>query len=261
VGQGMGVALTPFLDYSRTIGHEEVMIAGKTVSLCMVVYNSVELTKRAIESVKGIVDEIVLVDQGSTTANGKELEGMATVYHRTTNKGNADYDRMYCYALASKEFILAMDADETVPEETIQHLEKMMNRFEFDVAWFLFDNTVSFNDLKIPLSDILKDDPHPRFWRRLLNIQGKDISPIQWSAEAHTMPRILSDRQLFSQSKFNHHRSLEQIIRTHLHRWKGINQQAQQLEKGFVNAVLNKFPKDVIVKMNALFPELKTYLK
>lgn len=237
------------------------MIAGKTVSLCMVVYNSADLAEKAIASVRQYVDDVVIVDQGSDEENSTKLKSLSTYYCKTTNKGNADYDRMYCYALAPSDFILALDADESVPADTIANLERNLNSFEFDICWFLFDNWVSYDGIRVNLSDMLKDDPHPRFWRKIINIGGKVTPPIIWSVEAHTMPRMLSDRQIFSQSRFTHDRNLDQLVRTHLHRGQGINPQAQQLEKSFVQTVLNKFPDKVKTQMNFIFPELKNYLK
>ena len=92
------------------------MVNGKTVSLCMVVYNSSDLCERAINSVKSIIDEVVIVDQGSSASDSEKLKSLADVYLKTTNKGNADYDRQYCYALATKDYILALDADEFFDE-------------------------------------------------------------------------------------------------------------------------------------------------
>jgi hypothetical protein len=168
---------------------------------------------------------------------------------------------MYCYAIATKEYIFALDADEQVYPETLKNLERLLTRYDFDCCWFLFDNFVTFNSDKISLVDMLRDDPHPRFWRKYIPINGQPVATVQWSPEAHQMPRIVSERQIFSRSRFNHTRSLEQIIRTHLHRGKNISPQAQQLEKGFVKTVLEKFPKQVQTTMHGIFPELKAYLR
>ena len=243
------------------------MINGKSVSLCMVVYNSSDLVENAIKSVKSIVDEIVIVDQGSTPEESAKLKLLANMYYKTTNKGNGDYDRQYCYALATKEYILALDADEAFDEEELARFPQIM-QYNFDVCWFLFKNFVYFNtntevgEVKVDIKEILGgDDPHPRFWKRRINMQGRDMSPVQWPHTAHQFPQIVTQNQLFSDMKVNHTRSLTNIVKTHLHRKKNIDRSNQQLEKNFVTAVLQKFDKKIVIDVNKLFPELKSYLK
>lgn len=236
------------------------MINGHTVSLCMVIHDSSELCAKAISSVKEIVDEIIIVDQGSNDKDAVALKGMCDVYHRTTCKGNADYDRMFCYSLATKEFLLAMDADEVIPPETIAEIVKLF-KYDFDIMWFLFTNYIYFNDKKIDIIDMLGHDPHPRFWKRLAMIDGQPQTPIIWSFEAHMMPQLRSEKQVFNDSKFIHSRSLVNVIKTHLNRGKNINPQAQQQERGFIKGVLDKFGVDIKKEMIALFPELQTYLR
>ncbi len=43
-----------------------------TISLCMIVKNEEQTISRCLDSVKGIVDEIIIVDTGSTDAT-KEI--------------------------------------------------------------------------------------------------------------------------------------------------------------------------------------------
>jgi glycosyltransferase involved in cell wall biosynthesis len=240
------------------------MINEHSVSLCMVVHNAPELLTRAIESVSSIVDEIVIVDQGSTEKliSDKLLQEskIPIVYHRTTCKGNADYDRMFCYSLASKEFLLAMDADEVVPPKTIAEIEKLF-KYEFDVMWFLFDNSIYFNDIKVDIKDMIGEDPHPRLWRKNISLNGILQSPIVWKFEAHQMPDIRTDKIVFNDEKFIHNRALVDVVRTHLNRGRNISQNGQQMEKQFIKGLLVKFGDDIKKQMIALFPELQIYLR
>lgn len=238
------------------------MISEKSVSLCMVVWNSSDLVERAIESVKDIVDEIVIVDQGSDPEHSKKLKALANVYDKTTNKGNADYDRQYCYALATKDLILAMDADEIVPPETKVALATHIKDWEFDVCWFLFQNIVTINQREMDLQDMLGVDPHPRLWKRVIDgPNGQKISPVIWPTEAHQMPQIPTPFQFFSGSKFLHKRRLEDLITTHLHRRHNISEQAVGVERNFLRGVMNKLDFAEKKQLNEQFPELPNYLK
>lgn len=237
------------------------MINGKSISLCMVVYNSSEITTNAIKSVKSIVDEICIVDQGSTPEESTILKSLADIYVKTTNKANADFDRQYCYALATKDYVLALDSDECFDEEQLKKFEKLFT-YDFHVIWFLFKNIIKHGEVSIDLKEILGgDDPHPRLWKRQIPSERGMSTPIMWPHEAHQFPMIASERQIFSDTFVNHTRKLVTVINTHLHRRKNINPQAQQMEKGFIRATLQKFDVKVKQEMNSLFPELKTFLK
>jgi len=237
------------------------MVNGKTVSLCMVVYNSSDLCERAINSVKSIIDEVVIVDQGSSASDSEKLKSLADVYLKTTNKGNADYDRQYCYALATKDYILALDADEFFDEVELKKINSVFE-YDFHVVWFLFKNLVVHGEVEFDIKDILGgDDPHPRLWKREIEFQGTKTSPVKWPHEAHKFPAMISDKQIFSETFVTHRRELANIVRTHLHRGKNIHPQAQELERNFVKAVLSKFKFETKSELNKQFPELRHYLK
>ena len=236
------------------------MINGKSVSLCMVVYNSSDLCENAIKSVQHVVDEIVIVDQGSDVIHAEKLKKLANTYYRTTNKGNGDYDRQYCYALATKDYVLALDADESFEQEELDKFADLKD-YNFDIVWFLFHNLIYRQNKEIDIKELLGDDPHPRFWKRKVNIGGRESSPIMWPHTAHTFPQIGSERQIFSNIFITHRRELGDVVKTHIHRKKNIDKRNQDIEKNFVRAVLQKFPKETVIEINKQFPELKSYLK
>lgn len=235
------------------------MVKDKTISLCMVVYNQSELTKRAVDSARSKIDEVVIVDQGSSEKESSELQKLADIYIKTTNKGNADFDRNYCYALSTKEYILAMDSDETIEQSEIEKLDKLFE-YDFDVIWFLFKNTLSNNGSIVDLKKLLGDDPHPRLWKKHIEIEGRKISPINWPIEAHKFPDIISLKQIFSSMYFTHSRFLEDVIKTHLHRGLNIAPEAVEVERNFIRGVLNEFPFDVKKQMVDKYSALKQYL-
>ena len=236
------------------------MVNERTISLCMVVWNSSELCERAVASVKSIVDEIVIIDQGSEELHSGKLKSLADLYLKTTNKGNADFDRQYCYSLATKDYILAMDADEVITPENLVLFSKAMS-YNFDVMWFQFLNKVLHKDKVVDLEKYMKNDPHPRLWKRIIERDGMKASPVLWPQQAHEFPKIASARQLFCECYFDHIRNLSDIIRTHLHRAKNIDQGAQEIEKNFVRTVLNEFGLETKKEMVTEFPELAGYLR
>lgn len=237
------------------------MVSGKSISLCFVVFNQSDLVQRAVNSVKDIIDEIVIVDQGSDKEHSDKFKLLSQQYNYTTNKGNADFDRMFCYQMATKEYILALDADEFLKLETVESIRNLF-QYDFDCVWFLFENLMKYGDTKIiNLKSILGDDPHPRLWRRNINFQGQNVPTLQWPIQAHQFPKILSEKQIFADAKFTHERELKQVIKTHLNRSKNIEPQAQQMEKEFLRRVLGEFGLDIKKEIVKEFGELKEYLR
>jgi glycosyltransferase involved in cell wall biosynthesis len=83
-----------------------------TISLCMMVKNEEDSLARCLESVKGFVDEIVIVDTGSTDQTVQIAEGYeARIYHHPWQNDFSKH-RNESISYASMEWILVMDADE-----------------------------------------------------------------------------------------------------------------------------------------------------
>lgn len=95
-----------------------------TVSLCMIVKNEEETIERCLNSIKNAIDEIIIVDTGSTDRT-KEL---------CLNYTDKVYDfkwiddfsaaRNYAYQFATMDYILWMDADDILlPEDHMKFLQ------------------------------------------------------------------------------------------------------------------------------------------
>lgn len=231
------------------------------ISLCMVVYNTSNEVKHIIDFLKEhqLISQVVLVDQGSTEEHQKRFKEISDIYILTTNKGNADYDRQFCYSLSNGEFILAMDSDEWILEEDIQKIKNLF-KYNFDVAWLKFKNRVTYDTQIVELDDLLGIDPHPRLWRKMVSIGGQPQPTMMWTSEAHQFPQILSEKQIFAEIEFQHNRLLVNVIKTHLRRGRNISPQAQENEKQFLRALIAKFTIEVKKQVSLNFPELKKYL-
>ncbi|WP_243140278.1 glycosyltransferase [Candidatus Syntrophocurvum alkaliphilum] len=88
-----------------------------TISLCMIVKNEEKVLARCLNSVKNIVDEIIIVDTGSTDKT-KEIASIFTekIYDFTWIDDFAAA-RNFAFSLATKEYILWLDADDILTEE------------------------------------------------------------------------------------------------------------------------------------------------
>ncbi|AQS60611.1 TPR domain-containing glycosyltransferase [Desulforamulus ferrireducens] len=97
---------------------------GKGISLCMIVKNEEKNLGRCLKSVKDVVDEIIIVDTGSsdnTVALAKEYG--AKVYHYQWND-NFSEARNYSLEQAKADWILFLDADEELTSDSREHLTR-----------------------------------------------------------------------------------------------------------------------------------------
>lgn len=190
-----------------------------------------ENLKRTVESVRGLVDEVVLVYQGRDQNIYSEIQGMSDFSIMVAPKGNADPDRNFAYELASKEWILALDDDEYLSKDAARFIAQIIMS-PADVVWFRFVNLIDGVDM----IDVLGDDPHPRLWRKR---QGLMI----WPDKAHTFPQINSGMQYFTKNPIMHDRKYDDVVARHEARGKVVDPQNAEIEKSFLNAVKHKLRK------------------
>lgn len=83
-----------------------------TISLCMIVKNEEKMLPRCLESVQGLVDEIIVVDTGSEDRTVQVAKSFgAKVYHHSW-QDDFSLHRNQSLSYAESEWILVMDADE-----------------------------------------------------------------------------------------------------------------------------------------------------
>lgn len=88
-----------------------------TISLCMIVKNEELVLKRCLESVKDIVDEIIIVDTGSTDNTKKIALDYTDKIYDFKWVNDFSKARNYSFSKATKEYILWLDADDILLDE------------------------------------------------------------------------------------------------------------------------------------------------
>ena len=86
------------------------------ISVAMITFNEEKILKKTLESVKNLVDEIVIVDSGSTDATKKIAEEFGAKFYYESWKGYGP-QRNLAIEKCKGEWILNIDADEEVSEE------------------------------------------------------------------------------------------------------------------------------------------------
>jgi len=101
------------------------------ISLCMIVKNEETTLPRCLGSVKGFVDEIVVLDTGSTDKTPQIAEQFgAKVYYFTWNN-NFSSARNQALKYVTGDWVLVLDADETLTSEIIPLLKSVLLKEEY----------------------------------------------------------------------------------------------------------------------------------
>ncbi len=102
------------------------MAPKPTISLCMITKDEEEFLRNCLESVKEIVDEIIIVDTGSkdnTTKIAKEF-GAKVIEHKWND--NFSEARNISLKHATKDWILVLDADETISKKDHKKIQLLI---------------------------------------------------------------------------------------------------------------------------------------
>ena len=104
-----------------------------SISLCMILKNEEKVIERCLDSIKNVVDEIILVDTGSTDRTEEICKGYTNkIYHFSWNDDFAAA-RNYSFSKASKDYILWLDADDVILPEDNEKLIKLKEIVTEDV--------------------------------------------------------------------------------------------------------------------------------
>jgi glycosyltransferase involved in cell wall biosynthesis len=113
------------------------------VSLCMIVKNEERFLRACLESVRGLVDEICIVDTGSTDQTlAIAAEFGARLEHRAW-RNDFSWARNEALAMARHRWIIVLDADEVVREESHATLRRLREVPAYDTGlWVRCFNAV-----------------------------------------------------------------------------------------------------------------------
>ncbi len=99
-----------------------------TLSVCMIVKNESALLGRCLQSVKEAADEIVVADTGSNDSTVDIAKSFGAIVVETEWQNNFALARNISIQHASGQWILWLDADDVVPQESIPGLNELKKR-------------------------------------------------------------------------------------------------------------------------------------
>lgn len=135
-----------------------------SVSLCMIVKNEEQVLSRCLNSIADLMDEIIIVDTGSTDRT-KEIATRYTdrIYDFPWNGSFSDA-RNYSFSKATKDYIYCADADEVLDDENHQKFLMLKKGLlpEIDIVQMYYDNQLSYNTIYNYDKEL-----RPKLYRRL----------------------------------------------------------------------------------------------
>jgi glycosyltransferase involved in cell wall biosynthesis len=104
-----------------------------TISLCIIVKNEEDTLGKCLESVAGIVDEIIIIDTGSTDKTKEIAKNYTSNIYDFVWIDDFSAARNYSFSKATKEYILWLDADDVLLEEDRVKLIKLKRELSHNV--------------------------------------------------------------------------------------------------------------------------------
>lgn len=112
----------------------------------MIVKNEEEVITRCLESIKGIADEIIVVDTGSTDRTKELVSTYTDKLYDFSWIDNFAAARNYSFGLASMEYILWLDADDIIQEKDKEQFFRLKRTLEPNVDSISMHYHLSFDD-------------------------------------------------------------------------------------------------------------------
>lgn len=106
------------------------------ISLCMIVKNEEENITHCLESIKNYVDEILVLDTGSTDQTPQLAQQLGAVVRYGTWENDFSKARNESIKEARGKWILFLDADEEISEETGRALRELAKKEEAEAYTF-----------------------------------------------------------------------------------------------------------------------------
>ncbi len=101
-----------------------------TISLCMIVKNEEAVLARSLESVKGLVDEIIIVDTGSTDGTWDIAKKYTDKVFRFGWINDFAAARNFSFEKATKDYQMWLDADDVVPEKSAIRIKELKSTLD-----------------------------------------------------------------------------------------------------------------------------------
>jgi glycosyltransferase involved in cell wall biosynthesis len=176
----------PGVAAGRREGDDDVRDSGTDVrpriSVCIVCRNEADRLGPCLDSVSGWADEVIVMDLASTDGSADVARSRGAIVLEHEPVPVVEWVRNDVAAIASGDWVLAMDPDERVTPGLAQELQRLSMRPEIDMVVIPFCH----HDFgHAPSSPLLRFDPKPRMYRP---------DRVVWPTVPNALPTVAPDR-------------------------------------------------------------------
>ena len=149
------------------------------ISLCMIVKNEEAVLARCLDSIKDLMDEIIIVDTGSTDRTKEIAAGYTDQIYDFAWVDDFAAARNFAFSKASMPYIYTADADEVVSEENRQRFLRLKEVLlpEIDIVQMKYGN-----QLEHGTAYNYDEEYRPKLFKRLRDFV--------WIEPVHEMVRL-----------------------------------------------------------------------
>ncbi|MDD5936743.1 MAG: glycosyltransferase family 2 protein [Clostridiales bacterium] len=118
-----------------------------TISACLIVKNEEKVLARCLDSIKSIVDEIIVVDTGSTDHTKEIAQRYTDKIYDFTWVNDFSKARNFSFSKTNMDYIYVADADEVIDEENIQRFLQLKRSLseEIEIVQMYYGNQLEYN--------------------------------------------------------------------------------------------------------------------
>ncbi len=162
--------------------------SGGRISLCMITRDEECFLAQCLNSVKTLVDEIIVVDTGSTDRT-VDIAGSygAKIYHHAW-EGDFSKHRNQSISYATEEWILIMDADEVIAPRDLDKVRQILNSVGAEGLMFTlrnYENKLDLANLQINPNDYEEGEGYQGFIPQDLIRIFKNDPDIYFAGKVH----------------------------------------------------------------------------
>ena len=171
-----------------------------SISLCMIVRNEEKVLARCLNNVKGIADEIIVVDTGSTDATKRIAKRFTNKVYNFRWIDDFSKARNFSFSKATCDYILWLDADDVITEDNRKKLLELKRNLSpnVDIVMMGYDLGGNFQSTRERLFKREKNhqwqDPVHEFIPLVGNVLHR--SDIFVTHKTDHKENILSDRNI-----------------------------------------------------------------
>ena len=151
-----------------------------TISLCMIVKNEEKILARCLDSIRDLMDEIIIVDTGSTDRTKKIAAGYTNKIYDFKWTGDFAAARNFAFSKAGCEYIYTADADEVLCKEEHEKFKVLKETLlpEIEIVQMYYGNQLAHGTVY-------------NFDRELRPKLFKRLRTFQWIEPVHETIRLL----------------------------------------------------------------------